>query len=281
MARVRMLKPSFFTHTRLGKRSPLARLVFQSLWCLADRKGRLKDDPEFIKINAIPHDDANVDELLDDLATMREEDEEPFIVRYRIGRFRFIQIVNFARHQNPHPKEPPSMIPAPPGEEPRPDVESHGQDMTGPVISAPSPSDPDPGSSGPSDTGDALTRSYVPDTGTVHWVRRLYRPLWEELYSGAMFASSRGDQTAWENHLAANPEAHYRDRLFGDLPRLLKAYLADRDQKLLERRHPLAFFPERLSKYRAPPAPARSASPIKPLDVEVLLGTHGTHRPHP
>src|SRR5206468_1572419 len=46
-----------------------------------------------------------------------------FIRRYEAGGVRVIQVVNFGRHQRPHPKEPKSALPAAPGESgARPDV---------------------------------------------------------------------------------------------------------------------------------------------------------------
>lgn len=56
MARARNIKPSFFTNLELGECSPLARLLFIGLWCIADRKGRLEDKPKQIKIQTIPYD---------------------------------------------------------------------------------------------------------------------------------------------------------------------------------------------------------------------------------
>jgi hypothetical protein len=107
MPRARNLKPSFFTDDELAEQPPLGRLLFQALWCLADREGRLEDKPRKIKAEALPYDTCNIDRLLKDLHDAR------FIVRYEHDGKRYIQIRQFLKHQNPHVKEHPSTIPAP------------------------------------------------------------------------------------------------------------------------------------------------------------------------
>ena len=107
MARARNLKPAFFTNDLLAEIEPLGRLLFQGLWCLADREGRLVDRPKRIKAELLPYDDADVDVLLSALAT------RGFILRYECEGGRYIQVVKFAKHQNPHCKETASTLPAP------------------------------------------------------------------------------------------------------------------------------------------------------------------------
>lgn len=106
MARARNIKPSFFANDDLADIHPLGRLLFIGLWTLADREGRLEDRPRRIKAEVLPYDDCDVDGLLDDLQ------QHGFILRYEVGGNRFIQVVNFAKHQNPHVKESASTIPA-------------------------------------------------------------------------------------------------------------------------------------------------------------------------
>jgi uncharacterized phage protein (TIGR02220 family) len=107
MARARNLKPSFFTNDVLAEINPLGRLLFQGLWCLADRLGRLEDRPKKIKAELLPYDECNVDSLLNDLHS------HGFILRYEVDGTRFIQVLAFSKHQNPHIKEAASNIPAP------------------------------------------------------------------------------------------------------------------------------------------------------------------------
>lgn len=107
MARARNIKPSFFTNDVLAEIDPLGRLLFIALWTMADREGRLEDRPKRIKAEALPYDDANADSLLDELQ------ERGFILRYQAGGGRYIQVLAFTKHQNPHIKEAASSIPAP------------------------------------------------------------------------------------------------------------------------------------------------------------------------
>lgn len=107
MARARNIKPGFFTNDALAEVSPLARILFAGLWCFADREGRLNDRPKKIKAEILPYDECNTDELLEDLA------KHGFLIRYEVDGAKYIQVVNFDKHQNPHVKEQASEIPAP------------------------------------------------------------------------------------------------------------------------------------------------------------------------
>jgi hypothetical protein len=106
VARQRMLKPEFFTDEDLARCSLRARLLFAGLWTLADKRGRLRDQPPVIFGALFPFDaDADVDGCLSELAYAG------FICRYEVAGKRYLQVVNFERHQNPHPKEVESIIP--------------------------------------------------------------------------------------------------------------------------------------------------------------------------
>lgn len=107
MARARNIKPGFFTNDVLAEASPLARILFAGLWCFADREGRLQDRPKKIKAEILPYDQCDADELLKSLESLG------FILRYEVEGTRFIQVLNFNKHQNPHVKEQESDIPAP------------------------------------------------------------------------------------------------------------------------------------------------------------------------
>lgn len=107
MARARNLKPSFFTNDKLAEVSALGRLLFAGLWTIADREGRLEDRPKRIKAELLPYDDCDANALLDDLVSAG------FILRYTANNAAYIQVLAFAKHQNPHVKESASTIPAP------------------------------------------------------------------------------------------------------------------------------------------------------------------------
>lgn len=113
MSRSRNIKPGFFKNELLAECSPLARLLFAGLWCVADREGRLEDRPKRLKIECLPYDDCDIDALLNELAS------RGFIVRYVVEGAGFIAIPEFLKHQRPHMKEAASTIPAPNEHQPR------------------------------------------------------------------------------------------------------------------------------------------------------------------
>lgn len=114
MPRLRTLKPEFFTHELLCELSPLHRILFEGLWCYADREGRLEDRPRYLKTVILPYDVCEVDAMLDDLQ------DRGFIIRYEAEGRRCIHLPAFLKHQNPHAKERPSELPPPPiGASPR------------------------------------------------------------------------------------------------------------------------------------------------------------------
>jgi hypothetical protein len=107
MARARNIKPSIFKNEVLGVADPLLTLLFENLWCLADREGRLEDRPLRIKAETFPYRDGiNADAMLNELQGMG------FIQRYKINGQALIQIVNFKKHQTPHNTEKASELPA-------------------------------------------------------------------------------------------------------------------------------------------------------------------------
>jgi len=107
--RSRNLKPAVFKNEALAQLGDTAYRLFTGLWCMADRMGRLKDEPGRIEAEIFPFKFQRVNTLalLDALAG----GDDPFIVRYEANGAKYIQIVNFLRHQNPHPREAASSIP--------------------------------------------------------------------------------------------------------------------------------------------------------------------------
>lgn len=105
MARARNIKPGIMENEDMADLDPIARLLFIYLWMLADREGRLEDRPRKIKAKALPYDSVDAEELLEDLQA------GGFIARYEVGGSRYIQIINFLKHQKPHSNENESKLP--------------------------------------------------------------------------------------------------------------------------------------------------------------------------
>lgn len=107
MARARNIKPGFFTNEELVELPFSTRLLFIGLWTEADRAGRMEDKPKRIKMKLFPADDLDVDTALQQLH------DKGFLLRYEANGERYIQILAFDKHQNPHKDERKSEIPAP------------------------------------------------------------------------------------------------------------------------------------------------------------------------
>lgn len=106
MARARSIKPGFFKNADLLDLPFEVRLLFAGLWTLADREGRLEDKPKQIKIEIFPSDNIDCNAALEQLSCAG------LISRYEHSGKRWIQVITFTKHQNPHKNEAPSTIPA-------------------------------------------------------------------------------------------------------------------------------------------------------------------------
>lgn len=107
MPRIRSLKYEYFVNEDLAKISIEARLLGLGITTLADREGRLEDRPLRIKVLLFPYHDVDLNAMLSELQTAG------FIQRYLVDGKAYIRIVNFTKHQHPHPKEPESCLPSP------------------------------------------------------------------------------------------------------------------------------------------------------------------------
>ncbi len=95
MARIRTIKPEFWTDGKVVKLSAFARLLFIGTWNFARcDAGHLDDDPEALKLKVLPTDKVNPEKLVQELMAAgvieRHESED--------GR-RFLKIRRFTDHQ--------------------------------------------------------------------------------------------------------------------------------------------------------------------------------------
>jgi hypothetical protein len=110
MARIRTIKPEFFTSEDIVDLSAFARLLYIAIWCEADREGRLIWKPKTLKIRYFPMDDIDIDALCDELISRN------LVVLYGDG---LAYIPTFTRHQHINPRESKSVFPDPGGEKAR------------------------------------------------------------------------------------------------------------------------------------------------------------------
>ena len=126
MARARNIKPGLFKNEILGVADPIYTLLFEGLWVLADREGRIEDRPLRIKAEIFPYREGlNIDEMLNWLQT------NGFIRRYVARGKKCIVVCEFVKHQNPHKNESDSELPAPEGEGSNPEEIGRSTEIIG------------------------------------------------------------------------------------------------------------------------------------------------------
>ena len=108
------MKPDFFLDEDLAELPLWARVLYEGLWCHADKEGRLEDRPQKLKAVIFPYDKYDVEDGLKRLALPKVHSPKhpPFIIRYEINGERYIQILSWDTHQSPHHTEKESLIPA-------------------------------------------------------------------------------------------------------------------------------------------------------------------------
>lgn len=104
MARIRTIKPEFFTSEDTCALSPLARLLYIALWCESDKKGRLVWKPATFKLRYLPGDAIDITTLCQELLS------RGVVVLYGEG---LAYIPSFELHQHINPRESESKLPNP------------------------------------------------------------------------------------------------------------------------------------------------------------------------
>lgn len=100
MARIRTIKPEFWTSEQITECSVPARLLFLGLLNFADDGGRMPLSLKRIKGQIFPHDDfvsADIRRMLDELCANTLG--TPLVAEYDIGGQRFLEITGFSKHQ--------------------------------------------------------------------------------------------------------------------------------------------------------------------------------------
>ena len=107
MARIRTIKPEFFTSEDIVTLTPLARLFYVSLWCEADREGRLNWKLRTLKMRYLPADDCDIESLASEL------EQGGLIELYSVDGKSYCLIPGFKSHQVINNRESESIIPEP------------------------------------------------------------------------------------------------------------------------------------------------------------------------
>lgn len=120
MARMRTIKPGFFTSEDVSVLPLRARLTWIGLWTHCDDHGRTKELVKLIKAAVWPLDDVSLRDIGEDLELLADAG---LVVRYAVDGGRFVAVQNWHFHQKVNrpgdTKIPPPPVPIavpPPGE---------------------------------------------------------------------------------------------------------------------------------------------------------------------
>jgi len=93
VARIRTIKPDFWTDEEVVELDPLDRLLFIGLWNFCDDQGFIDYRPKKIKMQVLPADDADIPEAMERLR------RASLVVAYDAPTGVVIHIRNWAKHQ--------------------------------------------------------------------------------------------------------------------------------------------------------------------------------------
>jgi len=102
MARIRTIKPEFFTSEDIVALTPLTRLLYIALWCEADKEGRLVWKPMTFKLRYMPGDNCDIQAMCQEIL------DRGLVKLYGDG---LAYIPSFAAHQHINPRESASQLP--------------------------------------------------------------------------------------------------------------------------------------------------------------------------
>lgn len=95
MARIRTIKPSFWTDSKIVKLSSWARLFYIGMWNFTDcDSGHTEDDPEALKRLILPDDDVDPHALLQELV-----DAGRVAQIQTLGGRKYLHVIRLANHQ--------------------------------------------------------------------------------------------------------------------------------------------------------------------------------------
>lgn len=112
MARIRSIKPEFFTSENIVSMTPLSRLFYVSLWIESDREGRLHWNPRTLRNRYFPDpedesiDRANMDAMTEELL------DRGHLKLYSVDGKTYGYLPTFLTHQVINNREAQSAIPA-------------------------------------------------------------------------------------------------------------------------------------------------------------------------
>jgi len=93
MARIRTIKPDFWTDEKVTECSVRARLLFIGIWNFADDNGNLQRSAKKVKMQVFPADSIDCEPLIQELI------EHGMLIEYSVNGEFFLHIKGFKKHQ--------------------------------------------------------------------------------------------------------------------------------------------------------------------------------------
>lgn len=118
MARIRTIKPEFWTDSKIVGLSPLARLLFIGCWNFADDYGALAADPLQLKLRVLPAEQCDPNQLVAELL------DAGLLKAMTDGQEEFWTVAGWERHQKVDRRsssqfgDPDTWVPAEPSPKP-------------------------------------------------------------------------------------------------------------------------------------------------------------------
>lgn len=123
MARIRTIKPGFFSSLTVAEMATPTRLTFIGLWTYADDEGRAVDDARLVKAEIWPLDAGYTAKKVEaDLARLADLG---VIQRYEVDGKRYLHLTNWAEHQKINRPQK-SNLPPPPCRRSDDSLNDHG-----------------------------------------------------------------------------------------------------------------------------------------------------------
>lgn len=107
MARIRTIKPDFWTDEKIVELSYLARLLFIGLLNFCDDDGRMQFSPKKIKMQIFPADHTDLSGEFEELRGMS------LINIYIFENIEYLEVCNFSKHQKIDKRTPSKLPPSP------------------------------------------------------------------------------------------------------------------------------------------------------------------------
>lgn len=199
MARIRSIKPEFWTDESVMECSTTARLMFIGMWNFADDKGRLENSLRQIKAKIFPGDDLDLEtirRMLDELSS------NELVLIYSVDNKEYIQIKGWRHQKIDRPQ--PAKYPDPP-DNPNPIRRTFDDHSSGDRIGRDRI-----GEEKKDNAADAATSEYAFTGKVVRLTKRDYEN-WSAAYTNIHLTA---ELTAYDDWLSTQPEQEKKNWFF-------------------------------------------------------------------